>query len=251
MKKVLFLFEEEFKKILRSRYLYVFVVVFIMDIIAWISEYSDRARSTLYSTDVHVAGQGMKYLVNHEFGNFGIFVLYLLPLLLIASPIFSDESDNKILSQIRVTQNGRIIDTIVKSILILVIQLIWIIIFSIFSIVIGFSLFDLGISGVDAYIVEILKRIVNIALGCFCMANVFLFISSGMKNTVSAMAVGFATIVIPMFVETNKLWAHVFPVIGMQAECLQERSGGENLLIWIFYVCVGILFFEMNLCKNK
>ncbi len=250
MKQVVFLLEEELKKILRSRYLYVFVVVFILDIIAMISEYSDRSRSTLYSTGIHVAGQGMACLVDREFGNFGVFVIYLLPLLFIASPIFADESANKILSQIRVTQNGRTMDTIVKSLLILLIQLIWIIFFSIFSIVAGFSLFDVSISGVRVYISEILKCIINITFGCFCMANIFLFISAGMKSTVSAVAAGFATIVIPMFIEVDKLWTHIFPIIGMQAECLQKRSTIENLLIWSFYICTGILFFTMNFIRN-
>lgn len=251
MKQVIFLLEEEWKKIFRSRYLFVFLVVFILDIVAWVAEYSDRLRSTLYSTGVQVAGQGMEYLINHELGSFGVLVIFLLPLLLVAAPIFSDETANKMLWQIRVTQNGRIPDAIVKSILILMIQFLWIIVFSIFSIVIAFSCFDMGISSVGTHISEIGKCVVNVALGCFCMANVFLFASTVTKNTISAMAAGFATIVIPMFLESNELWVHTFPIIGMQAECVLERSGIENFFIWSLYVGIGIFFGIMNLIKNK
>lgn len=251
MKQVGFLVGEELKKILRSRYLYVFVIVFILDIVAFISEYSDRSRSTLYSTGVQVAGQGMSYLVNHEFGSFGVLVIYLLPLLFIASPIFSDEAANKILSQIRVTKNGRTMDTIVKVSLVLIIQLCWITICSMMSTVAAFYLFDVDISAVGAFGSGIVKCIINIVLGCFCMANIFLLISSKMKNTVSAMVAGFAIIVMPMFIEVDKLWTHLLPIIGMQAECLHERSSGENNFIWLLYICMGILFFVINLIQNK
>lgn len=252
MKQVWFLLEEELKKVFRGKYIYVFIVVFILDIISFVSEYIDRVRSTLYGTGVHVSGQGMEYLVNHEFGNFGVLVLYLLPLLLIASPVFADEVTSKMLSQIRVTKNGRKSDAIVKSVMILVIQIIWIIIFSIFSVILAFTLFDVSILNVIGYISEIQKCIINIALGCFCMANGFFVISYRMKNTVNAMAVGFATIVMPMFIEVDILWTHFFPIIGMQAECLQKRSETENLMVWIFYVCAGIFLFVSNLIKiNK
>ena len=250
MKQVVFLAGEELRKILRSRYLYVFIIVFILDIVAFISEYIDRSRSTLYSTGVQVAGQGMSYLVKHEFGSFGVLVIYLLPLLFIASPIFSDESANKMLSQIRVTKNGRTIDTIVKSSLVLMIQLLWITVCSILSTVAAFSLFDVSISAVGNYVPGIGKCIINIALGCFGMANIFLFVSSKMQNTVSAMAAGFATIVIPMFIEVDKLWTHLFPIIGMQAECLQKRSTIDNLFVWSIYAFTGIIFFIMNLINR-
>lgn len=251
MRKVVFLIEEELKKILRSRYLYVFVVVFVLDIIALLSEYSDRLRSTLYSSGVHVAGQGMSYLVKHEFGNFGVLVIYLLPLLFIAAPIFADESENKILSQIRVTQNGRMVDSIVKTTLVLGIQFIWMIVFTIFSVVASFGAFDVSIASVGVHISEILKCIINLMLGCFCMCNIFLFISAWMKKTVSAMGTGFAIIVIPMFIETEKLWTHVFPIIGMQAECLQIRSNVENLYVWSAYFFIGMVFLSVNLINNK
>ncbi len=251
MKQIGFLAGEELKKIIRSRYLYVFVIVSILDIVAFISEYIDRSRSTLYSTGVQVPGQGISYLVNHEFGSFGVLVIYLLPLLFIASPIFSDEVVNKMVSQIRVTPNGRTLDTIVKSVLVLMIQLIWIMVCSILSTIAAFSMFDVGVSAVGNYIPEIVNCIINIALGCFGMDNIFLFVSSKMQNTVSAMAAGFATIVMPMFIEVDKLWTHLFPIIGMQAECLQKRSVEENLFVWSIYALTGIIFFIVNLNNRR
>lgn len=251
MKQMIFLFGEELKKLFRSRYLYVFVAVSVLDLAAWAAEYSDRSRSVLYSAGVHVSGQGMEYLLNHEFGNFGVLVIYLLPLLLIAAPVFSDESTNKILPQILVTKNGRTMDVIVKTALVLLLQLIWTIVFSMVSAAVVFSLFDMGISGIGVHMGKIFKCVLNIWLGSFCLASVFLFVSSVMKNTISAMGAGFAVIIMPLFIESDQIWAQMFPTIGMQAECLLQRSNSANLLIWSFYVCVGILFIWLNLLSQK
>ncbi len=246
-----FLMVEEIKKIFRAKYFSVYIVVLLLDIVAFISEYSDRSRSVLYSTGVRISGQGMMYLLSHEFGSFGVLILYLLPVLFISAPVFSDESENKILDQIRVTENGRRVDVILKTRIIFIIQLVWLIFLSFFSTILSFVLFDNGIIGIRTNIIQIIRCMINIYLGGFCISSLLLFMSSCLKSTVASMAVGFALIIFPMFVKTENIWGQFFPVFGMQAENLIKRSVIENIVVYGFYIICGGIFFLCNISYNK
>lgn len=247
----IFLLREETKKIFRSRYLFIYLLVLLLDIGTFISEYSDRSRSVLYSTGVHVDGQGLKYLTSHEYGSFGVLVLFLLPLLFTSAPIFSDEAENNMVSQIKVTVNGRIVDTIIKTIIVLMIHFVWTIIISVVSVILSFTLFDKGIILNKDNISQILSCMLNIWAGSFFMACFFLLISSCLKRTVEALSVGIASIFLPMFAESEKILTQLFPVFGMQAECLIKRSVQENIFVFSFYIITGTALLLGNLYYNK
>ena len=251
MRQNIFLLREEAKKIFRSRYLFIYLLVLLLDIGAFISEYCDRSRSVLYSTGVHVGGQGIKYLTSHEYGSFGVLVLFLLPLLFTSAPVFSDEAENKMVGQIKVTVNGRLVDTIIKTIIVLIIHFVWTIIISIVSVILSLTLFDKGIILTKENMMQILSCMVNIGAGSFCMSCFFLLISSCLKSTVEALSIGIATIIFPMFVESEKIWTQLFPVLGMQAECLMKRSAQENIVVFSFYIITGTVLLIGNLYYNK
>lgn len=251
MHEYLFLLKEETKKIFKSKYFLIYFLVILLDIVAFISEYSDRSRSSLYSTGVHVSGQGINYLISHEYGSFGVFVLFLLPLVFTAAPMFADEYDNRMIDLIKVTVNGRMKDTVVKTIIVLIIHLVWTIMISLVSVVLSFILFDKGVIMIKGNLLQILSFIINIWLGSFFMSSLFLLISSCLRSTIRALTMGIATIILPMFVESEKLWVQLFPVFGMQAECLMKRSVRENSLIFLFYTFAGVALLVGNIYYNK
>lgn len=251
MKQLSFLFCEELKKVLRSRYIYTFALVIVLDMIAFASEYTDRLRSVLYNTGVHVRGQGSAYLFKHEYGPFGVLVLYLIPILILTAPVFSDEYINKMADQIRVTENGRSKSTIVKIFIVITFALCWIVFLAFFSSVMSFAFFDTGVSALDEEIITIGKEAINVFLGCYMMGNLFLLFSTLCRNTVGAVTAGFVAIILPMFIESEKKIIHLFPIIGMQAESLLGRSFIENSLIWSFYAVAGSVLFLLNFMSNK
>ncbi|MCR5719395.1 MAG: hypothetical protein K6F84_02420, partial [Lachnospiraceae bacterium] len=221
------------------------------NMLAAISEYSDRSRSVYFSSGIHMRGQGITYFLNHEFGDFGVLIMYLVPLLFLTAPIFADEYVCDMYKIVDTTVNGRYVDVFIKMVLVILVEISWLVFHSIIFCVIDFCLFDNGISSISANISQIARAAINIGLGSFCMENIFMFISSCVKNTVTAFGLGMALIVLPMFVESGKIWIQYFPSIGMQAECMLQRSKKDNGIIWIFYVLMGLLFFFLILVEKR
>ncbi|MCF0130315.1 MAG: ABC transporter permease [Pseudobutyrivibrio sp.] len=250
MKYCGFLYQQELKKMLRGKYILVYVVVIFLNVISVIADYRDRIHSEMFLGNVHVAGEGLKYLFRHEYGNYGVMVLCLIPAMLIAGPVFSDEYENNMIDQIRTTQNGRKLDVWMRIVMVNTIQLLWMLIMTLTSIIFSFSLFDIGLNGITMYASAILKAAINIILGNFFMTNLFLLSSVVAKNTITSLVICFVVIIAPLFIEKEYLWMQFLPIIGMQAENFIVLSIFDAIIIEIFYFLGGVISILLCLYLN-
>lgn len=218
MQSLLFLFTKEFKKIICNKGMFVFPVAFILNIINLLSEYIDRSKSVMFSNGVHVEGKGLEYFLDNQNGNFGVFVLYLLTLMLFTSSLFSDEYRQNMVASILVTKLGRTKDAAVKVLCNFIITVAWVLLCYGSSVILSYKFFDIGIIIRREDAPSLIRCCINIILGSFLMVEIFAFVSSLVKSNISAVVINFVILVIPMYITSSSKLVRLIPIIGMQAK---------------------------------
>ena len=245
MRPMRFLFEKELKKFVLNKSFFVFIAVFLLNILSLTGEYIDRSKSVMFHTGVHMNGEGIAFFLNNQIGSFGVLVLYLCPLLFFSSPLFSYEYKQNMVAQILVTKYGRSIDVAIKILCNIFISFVWIVLCYCSSLALSFAFFDTGFS-MDRENVSILVRcFMNTTLGCFLMNAVFIFVSTMMKSNISATLLNFALVIMPMYITSSNKVVNFIPIIGMEANNYLENSS-VYVSVWIFYVIAGIAFLILS-----
>lgn len=240
-----FLFEKEFKKVVLNKSFLVFIAAFLLNVISLIAEYIDRSKSVMFHAGVHMKGEGIEFFLKNQIGNFGVLVLYLCPLLLISSPLFSNEYKQNMVAQILVTKYGRSKDVVIKILCTMFISFLWIVTCYCSSLILSYTFFDTGFS-MDRETVSILIHcFINMTLGCFLMNAIFIFVSTMMKSNISATLLNFVLIIMPMYITSSNRVVNLIPIIGMEANNYLKNNTGY-IGAWIFYVIAGIAFLILS-----
>lgn len=252
MKQYGFILIEELKKIYKNKFIIIYGCILVLNIIGICSEFYDRVHSTYYGEiGVHIRGQALEFLTKYEFGYSGQFLFYLLPVLFIAAPVFADEYSNGMYKNIRVSKNGRIFTTIAKINAVILCQILWCILVTMLTSLVSYILLDTGIGVFAEDIGIIFTYMINTLLGMFFVSELFLLISSVVKNNIVALGVGFAVLLVQVLVEVKSIYRHLIPVIGMAACSLSERTVGETFMVWVFYIMGGIIINVLIVRANR